>query len=92
MKYDILDAVSRMCPMCNQEMISLGLRPRKLGILAGAVTLTRRRLRCPSCGTTCYPLDKVIGGTAKHTLPVVERALYLSTDLSYEKASSTRLD
>lgn len=68
-------------------MISLGLHPRKLGILAGTVTLTRRRLRCPSCGTTCYPLDKVIGGTTKHTLPVVERALYLSTDLSYEKAS-----
>lgn len=91
MKQDILDGASRACPICSQEMTSLGLVPRTIGTLAGKVTLSRRRLHCPSCGSDHYPLDKIIGGSTKHTLPVVERALYLATDLSYEKASNTLL-
>lgn len=91
MKQDVLDDVSRTCPKCSREMVSLGLRPRKLGTLAGAATIGRRRLQCPFCRTTCYPLDTVIGKNTKHTLPVIERALYLSTDLSYKKASDTLL-
>lgn len=91
MRQDVLDDASRTCPKCSREMVSLGLRPRKLGMLAGTVTIDRRRLQCPFCKTTYYPLDTVIGKNAKHTLPAVERALYLSTDLSYKKASNTLL-
>lgn len=90
-KHDVLDNVSRTCPKCSREMISLGLRRRKLGTLAGTVTINRRRLQCPFCKATSYPLDTVIGKNTKHTLPVIERALYLSTDLSYKKASDTLL-
>ncbi|MFQ5868184.1 MAG: UPF0236 family transposase-like protein [bacterium] len=89
MKHDILDDASRTCPACNVQMISLGLLPRKIGTLSGPITINRRRLRCLSCGLDNYPLDKLIGRNTKHTLPVIERALYLSTDLSYKKTSDT---
>lgn len=84
---DVLDEVARTCPECEGKMISLGLISRKLETLAGEVALRRRRLKCPDCGSERYPLDDLIGKDKKHTLPVVERALYLATELSYKKAS-----
>ncbi len=86
---DILDAAARACPACGSEMASLGFIERKLGMLAGSVSINRRRLKCPACGTKRYPLDEKIASVGKHTLPVVERALYLATELSYQKASLT---
>lgn len=88
-KRDALKSASRACPGCSSKMVSLGFAPRKLGTLAGDVSLRRRRLRCGSCGREVYPLDELIGAGGKHTLPAIERALYLATELSYHKASVT---
>lgn len=82
---DVLE--NSVCPACNTKMSSLGFVTRKVGTLAGPVVLKRRRLRCRSCGTEHYPLDNLLGKGAKHTLAVAETALYLATDLSYDKAS-----
>lgn len=84
---DVLDKAARTCPACGSEMVSLGFIQRKLGMLAGSVVLSRRRFKCPDCGAKRYPLDELIG-SGKHTLAVIERALYLATELSYQKASA----
>ena len=78
----------RLCPKCGQMMKINGRLPRRMGILSGAVTIRRRRLRCPSCAAERYPLDERWTLSRRHTLPVIERALYLATDTSYEKAST----
>ncbi len=88
-KQDVLDKATRACPDCGAQMVSLGFIQRKLGMLAGSVVLSRRRLKCPDCGAKRYPLDELIGVCGKHTLSVIERALYLATELSYHKASLT---
>lgn len=88
-KQDILEKSERSCAVCGSKMGSLGFVPRKLGTLAGTVLLKRRRLKCASCGRESYPLDELIGTNNKHTLPTVERALYLATEMSYHKASVT---
>ena len=88
--WESLDVVMRemlSCPDCGGEMEKMGRLPLKIGILSGEVLIRRRRLRCRECGAERYPLDERMGRVGKHTLPVLERALYLATELSYEKAS-----
>lgn len=77
------------CPCCRRKMSIKGKQPLKIDMLAGTVTIRRRRLSCLSCGAKQYPFDKHWQTSRKHTLPAVENALYLATDLSYKKASST---
>lgn len=82
-------ASDKACPACCERMIGQGRVTRRVGTLAGPVSLRRRRLRCPCCGAERYPLDESLDLCARHTLPAVERALYLATETSYAKASAT---
>lgn len=86
-EHDALDDTTTTCPRCKEKMTSRGYVEKKLGTLSGEVLFKRRRLRCTSCSLERYPLDEVIGDRTKHTLPVIERALFLATELSYKKAS-----
>ena len=79
---------NRTCPKCGQAMSINSRQTRRMGILAGPVTIYRRRLRCRVCGLERYPLDEKWTRSRRHTLPVIERALYLATDTSYEKAAA----
>lgn len=88
-KLDVASETDLVCTGCGGRMRGLGKVARRIGTLTGPVTVKRRRLRCQECGTENYPLDGTLGLEGRHTLPAVERALYLATDVSYAKASRT---
>ena len=88
-KRDVLNESTRICSACGERMKSQGFVVRKIGTLVGSVKIPRRRLKCPRCGIERYPVDEIISKNSKHTLPTIERALYLATDMSYHKASLT---
>lgn len=77
------------CPKCYQKMRNLGKVSVKVGMLSGTITVKRTRFRCLVCEIERYLLDKLWKTSKKHTLETIEKALYLATDLSYEKASKT---
>jgi DNA-directed RNA polymerase subunit RPC12/RpoP len=76
------------CPSCGGRLVANGRAPRRLVTLAGEVDLRRRRYRCLGCGTEVIPLDAALGlaPRTQHTLGVRERALWLVTEMSYQKA------
>lgn len=81
---------TRSCTSCQGQMTSRGLITRTIGMLSGDVKIARRRLRCGLCGHESYPLDGWMR-EGKHTLALVERALFLATEFSYKKASEVLL-
>lgn len=85
-KKDVLNEGTRTCPACGEKMKSHGFVVRRLGTLVGSVQIPRRRLKCPTCGLDRYVLDELIG-KGKHTMPTIEKALYLATEISYHKTS-----
>lgn len=76
------------CPACGGPMKANGRAPRRLLSLAGEIELRRRRYRCTGCGVEVVPLDAALGLEPRtaHTLGVRERACWLVTELSYQKA------
>lgn len=82
-----LAMVGRTCPVCGMAMNVHDRRSTPVQTLAGEVRLIRRRLRCPACGAERYPLEDFAPRDVRHTLAVIERALFLATELSYAKAS-----
>ncbi len=62
--------------------------PRRLVTITGEVDLRRLRYRCLGCSTEVIPLDAALGlePRGQHTLEVRERALWLITEMSYQKA------
>ena len=77
-----------VCAGCGAPMKANGRAPRRLVTLAGELELRRRRFRCTACGAEVVPLDAALGlePRTQHTLGVRERALWLVTELSYQKA------
>ena len=86
-KAEGLAIADRACPDCDTAMKVHDKRSAPVQTLGGQIRLARRRLRCPCCGIDRYPLDAFAPRDVRHTLAVVERALYLATELSYAKAS-----
>lgn len=84
-------AVPGTCAACGAAMKANGRAPRRLVTLAGEVELRRRRYRCTGCGAESVPLDTALGlePRTQHTLGVRERALWLVTEMSYQKAVDT---
>jgi hypothetical protein len=82
------------CSTCGGRLKANGRAPRRLVTLAGEVELRRRRFRCLDCGTELVPLDAALGLEARtqHTLGVHERALWLVTEMSYQKAVDTAVE
>lgn len=77
-----------VCGHCKTKMRNKGKEQLKISMLAGNVFIKRRRYCCLSCKKKRYPLDEHFSlGSTKHTLAATEAALYLATELSYEKAS-----
>lgn len=81
-------AAPRACPACGGPVKANGRAPRRLVTLAGELELRRRRYRCTGCGTETVPLDAALGlePRTQHTLGVRERALWLVTEMSYQRA------
>jgi DNA-directed RNA polymerase subunit RPC12/RpoP len=76
------------CPHCNNKMSIKDKQTLKIKMTAGKVVIKRRRYNCDTCSYTSYPLDEHFSIKDKHTLAVAEQALYLATEMSYEKAST----
>jgi len=74
---------------CGGEYKIKDRRVRTVSTLRGEVEIVVRRLRCPDCGAQHRPLDGFLAAGVRHTLPVIERGLYLATDISYAKSSAT---
>jgi hypothetical protein len=75
------------CRRCGASLKANGRATRRLVTLAGEVELRRRRYRCRGCGMEHVPLDEALGlePRTQHTLGLRERALYLVTELSYQR-------
>lgn len=82
-----LERRDRACS-CGERLESRGQTPRTLTTVVGTVQFTRRRLRCPHCGTERYPLDEALGLEARHlvTVGLAERTLWLATEMAYDRA------
>lgn len=76
------------CPACGGRLVANGRASRRLVTLAGELELRRRRYRCRACGAEQVPLDEALGlaPRTQHTLMVRERACWLVTEMSYQKA------
>jgi hypothetical protein len=74
---------------CGGELKVKDRRRRTVSTLGGEVEVHVRRLRCPDCGAQHRPLDAFLSPGRRHTLPVIEAGLYLATDISYAKSSTT---
>lgn len=81
--------VPTTCPACGGALKANGRAPRRLVTLAGEVDLSRRRYRCTVCSAESVPLDQALGlePRVQHSLGVRERALWLVTELSYQKTA-----
>lgn len=57
--------------------------------IAGDIVFNRQKLRCRSCGKERYPLDESLGIAERRLVApgLRERALWLATEMSYEKAT-----
>lgn len=64
-------------------------RLRTISTLGGEAVVRVRRLRCPQCGHQSRPLDAFLPPGRRHTLAVIEAGLFLATELSYAKTSTT---
>jgi hypothetical protein len=79
------------CPACGGRLVANGRAPRRLVTLVGEIELLRQRFRRRACGAEHVPLDAALGlePRTQHTLGVRERALWLVTDMSYQKTVET---
>ncbi len=79
------------CAACGGRLVANGRAPRRLVTLVGEVELRRQRFRCRACRAEHVPLDAALGlePRTQHTLGVRERALWLVTEMSYQKAVDT---
>lgn len=79
-------AEGRVCPSCGGRLKVRDTDRRRIVTLAGAVSVPVRRFVCVQCEQRTSPLAEVLPGT-RHTLPAVERALLLATEVGYAKSS-----
>jgi hypothetical protein len=79
-------SVDRCCPVCRGRLRVRDTDRRRLVSLAGAVEVPVRRFECEACGERLSPMAELLPRT-RHTLPVIERALLLATEVGYAKSS-----
>ena len=77
------------CARCGARMRSRGRVLRRLVSLFGTVPVHRARYSCLACGAVRQPLDDWLAGDrlGVYSRSVCEQALYLVTDLSFERAA-----
>ncbi len=77
------------CPACAGAMRSRGRTSRRIVTVFGPIDVARARYRCAPCGIVRRPLDEWIGALdgTEFTAAVREQILFLSADLSYERAA-----
>jgi len=73
------------CPCCGAERTITKTSKRKVGLLCGPVRVPVRTWSC-SCGNTVRPLATAMPA-GRHSLAVVERGLYLTTMIGYQRSS-----
>jgi len=80
--------VPTVCATCGGRLKANGRAARRLVTLTGEVTLRRQRYRCTACAREQVPLDEALGlePRTQHTLGLRERALWLVTEMSYQRA------
>ena len=79
---------NRICD-CGGRLESRGRVDRELMTVVGDVLFRRQKLRCRDCGNEEYPLDRALGISARRlvTPGLRERALWLATEMAYDRAS-----
>lgn len=78
---------SRLCPECGTDLKIVKTSKRKIGLLCGPVRVPVRTWGC-ACGYTVRPLEPALP-EGRHSLAVVERGLYLTTMIGYQRSSET---
>jgi hypothetical protein len=73
------------CPVCGAGLRVVKTSKRKIGLLCGPVRIPVRTWSC-SCGHTTRPLEQSLP-MGQHSLAVVERGLYLTTMIGYQRSS-----
>jgi hypothetical protein len=75
---------------CGGRLESRGRVNRELMTVVGDILFNRQKLRCINCGKEEYPLDKALGIPARRlvTPGLREKALWLATEMAYDRASS----
>jgi hypothetical protein len=76
---------SPQCPDCGADLRIVKTSKRKIGLLCGPVRIPVRTWGC-ACGRTMRPLEPVMPD-GRHSLAVVERGLYLTTMIGYQRSS-----
>lgn len=78
--------LDRTCPSCGGHLSIRDVDRRRIVTLSGALSVPVRRLVCSTCDARTSPLAEMLPKT-RHTLPVVQRALLLATEVGYAKSS-----
>ncbi|MDZ4064680.1 MAG: UPF0236 family protein [Coriobacteriia bacterium] len=78
-------AGTRQCPECGAGLKVTKTFKRKIGLLCGPVRIPVRTWGC-ACGHTTRPLEPVMPA-GRHSLALVERGLYLTTMIGYQRSS-----
>ncbi|MBE0418288.1 MAG: UPF0236 family protein [Coriobacteriia bacterium] len=73
------------CPLCGAGLRVVKTSKRKIGLLCGPVRIPVRTWSC-SCGHITRPLEQALP-KGRHSLAVVERGLYLTTMIGYQRSS-----
>jgi len=76
---------SRECPECGAFLKVAKTSKRTIGLLCGTVRVSVRTYGC-ACGYTTRPLEAVMPA-GRHSLALMERGLYLSTMIGYQRSS-----
>lgn len=76
---------STECPTCGAGLRVVKTSKRTIGLLCGPVRIPVRTWSC-SCGYTTRPLSQALP-MGRHSLAVVERGLYLTTMIGYQRSA-----
>jgi len=76
----------RTCPSCGGRLVVRDVDYRRVVMLSGPVSVPVRRLACVECDARLSPLAARLP-RSRHTLPVIQRALLLATEVGYAKSS-----
>jgi hypothetical protein len=80
-------AGARECSDCGGVLTVVKTSRRKIGLLCGPVHIPVRTWGC-ACGHAIRPLASALP-KGRHSLALVERGLYLSTMIGYQRSSET---
>jgi len=78
---------SPQCPECGADLTIVKTSKRKIGLLCGPVRVPVRTWGC-ACGYATRPLESALP-QGRHSLAVIERGLYLTTMIGYQRSSET---